>query len=116
MLELTGGLEYVLPVMAAVMVSKWTGDSLGRRTVYENVIEERGYPFLDNKHEPRKNLGAADKLVGQEKKIRFLSMDSTVRDVRELLGSCTYQGFPVVHSEEDMTVAGYVLRESLEVS
>ncbi len=29
MFELTGGLEYILPVMIAVIISKWVGDAFG---------------------------------------------------------------------------------------
>ena len=34
MFELTGGLEYIVPLMAAVMTSKWVGDALGREGMY----------------------------------------------------------------------------------
>lgn len=34
MFELTGGLTYVLPIMVAVLVSKWVGDGLGIDGMY----------------------------------------------------------------------------------
>lgn len=34
MFELTGGLEYIVPLMAAAMTSKWVGDALGREGMY----------------------------------------------------------------------------------
>lgn len=34
MFELTGGLEYILPLMAAAMTSKWVGDALGKEGMY----------------------------------------------------------------------------------
>lgn len=49
--ELTGGLEYIVPLMAAVMTSKWVGDAFGREGIYESHIRLNGYPFLDAKSE-----------------------------------------------------------------
>lgn len=34
MFELTGGLTYIVPLMLAVMTSKWVGDALGREGMY----------------------------------------------------------------------------------
>lgn len=34
MFELTGGLQYIVPLMAAVMTAKWIGDFLGREGMY----------------------------------------------------------------------------------
>lgn len=51
MFEITGGLEYILPIMTAVMVSKWVGDALGKGSVYDKAIALKGYPYLDNKAE-----------------------------------------------------------------
>ena len=33
MFELTGGLQYILPIMIAVMASKWVGDAFGRESM-----------------------------------------------------------------------------------
>ena len=37
MFELTGGLQYIVPLMAAVMTAKWVADSLGRGGMYPLV-------------------------------------------------------------------------------
>ena len=34
MFELTGGLSYIVPIMVAVMVSKWVGDALFKDGMY----------------------------------------------------------------------------------
>ena len=34
MFELTGGLQYIVPLMAAAMASKWVGDALGKEGMY----------------------------------------------------------------------------------
>ena len=44
MFELTGGLEYILPTMVGVMMSKWVADAFGRDGLYEEAILFNGYP------------------------------------------------------------------------
>ena len=34
MFELTGGLQYIVPLMLATMASKWVGDALGKQGMY----------------------------------------------------------------------------------
>lgn len=34
MFELTGGLTYIVPIMVAVMISKWVGDALVKNGMY----------------------------------------------------------------------------------
>lgn len=34
MFELTGGLQYIVPLMVASMTSKWVGDALGKEGMY----------------------------------------------------------------------------------
>ena len=34
MFELTGGLTYIVPIMVAVMISKWVGDALVKDGMY----------------------------------------------------------------------------------
>lgn len=34
MFELTGGLTYIVPIMVAVMISKWVGDALFKDGMY----------------------------------------------------------------------------------
>ncbi|KAJ3104014.1 hypothetical protein HK100_004114 [Physocladia obscura] len=74
MVELTGALKLVIPIMVespycisfnsinteiiqiAVMVSKWTADSITSDSMYETNIKNNKYPYLDHKsehHPPR---------------------------------------------------------------
>ena len=34
MFELTGGLTYIIPLMVAIVTSKWVGDAFGRDGMY----------------------------------------------------------------------------------
>lgn len=51
MFELTGGVRYIVPLMAAVMASKWVSDAFGKLGIYDAHIFLNGYPFLDSKEE-----------------------------------------------------------------
>lgn len=48
MFELTGALNYVLPIMMTVVIAKWIGESLERHSIYDALIVLNGYPFLSN--------------------------------------------------------------------
>ncbi|XP_060598222.1 H(+)/Cl(-) exchange transporter 3-like [Ruditapes philippinarum] len=60
MFELTGGLQYIVPLMLATMASKWVGDALGKQGIYDAHIRLNGYPYLDNKEEFTHTTIAAD--------------------------------------------------------
>lgn len=72
MFELTGGVRYIVPLMAAAMASKWVGDALGRQGIYDAHINLNGYPFLDSKEEFAHTSLAAD--VMQPKWVFSLNM------------------------------------------
>ena len=60
MFELTGGLTYIVPLMAAAVTAKWVGDAFGQGGIYDSHIELNGYPYLDNKEEFNYTTLAAD--------------------------------------------------------
>lgn len=47
MFELTGNADFIVPVMVAVMCSKWVGDAFGRHSIYDAHIYLNDYPFRD---------------------------------------------------------------------
>ncbi|KAI8610065.1 chloride channel [Chytriomyces sp. MP71] len=51
MVELTGALKLVLPIMVAIMVAKWVADSITRDSLYDATIRRNGFPYLDHKRE-----------------------------------------------------------------
>src|SRR5882762_7676353 len=60
MFELTGSVNFIVPLMASLMAAKWTGDALGKQGIYDAHVELNGYPFLDNKEEFPHTTIAAD--------------------------------------------------------
>ncbi|CAG8702070.1 15562_t:CDS:10, partial [Acaulospora morrowiae] len=113
MFELTGALTYVLPIMVAVMVSKWVGDAFGKEGIYDGWIRINEYPFLDSKEEYIYNTLASDVMTLVEDLMVITSTGHTLDSLEELLNDTDYKGFPVVHNPRDMLLIGYISRSEL---
>lgn len=62
MFELTGNADFIVPVMVAVMCSKWVGDAFGRQSIYDAHIYLNDYPCLDP--EEKFNASQANQIDG----------------------------------------------------
>ncbi|KAH0630746.1 hypothetical protein JD844_003929 [Phrynosoma platyrhinos] len=119
MFELTGGLEYIVPLMAAAMTSKWVADAIGREGIYDAHIRLNGYPFLEAKEEFSHKTLAMDVMRPRrsDPPLTVLTQDSmTVEDVEAVVSETTYSGYPVVVSKESQRLVGFVLRRDLIIS
>ncbi|KAJ6653515.1 hypothetical protein lerEdw1_009095 [Lerista edwardsae] len=119
MFELTGGLEYIVPLMAAAMTSKWVADAIGREGIYDAHIRLNGYPFLEAKEEFSHKTLAMDVMRPRrsDPALTVLTQDSmTVEDAEAIVSETTYSGFPVVVSRESQRLVGFVLRRDLVIS
>ncbi len=119
MFELTGGLTYIVPLMAAAVTAKWVGDAFGRGGIYDAHIELNGYPFLDNKEEFHSTTIAADVMRPRpnEDPLSVITQDGmTMLDIEHLLKETTHSGYPVVVSRESQYLVGYVLRRDLKIA
>lgn len=118
MFELTGGVRYIVPLMAAAMASKWVGDALGRQGIYDAHIALNGYPFLDSKDEFQHTSLAADVMQPKRNEtLAVITQDSmTIDDVENLLKETEHNGYPVVVSKESQYLVGFVLRRDLNLA
>jgi chloride channel 3/4/5 len=119
MFELTGGLTYIVPLMAAAVTAKWVGDAFGRGGIYDAQIELNGYPFLDNKEEFNYTTFATDVMKPRpnEPPLSALTQEGmTLSEIEILLKDTTYTGYPVVISRESQYLVGYVLRRDLQIA
>ncbi|XP_069749283.1 H(+)/Cl(-) exchange transporter 5 isoform X1 [Narcine bancroftii] len=119
MFELTGGLEYIVPLMAAAMTSKWVSDAIGREGIYEAHIRLNGYPFLEAKEEFTHKTLAMDVMRPRrnDPPLTSLTQDGMkVEDVEAIISETTYSGFPVIVSIESQRLVGFVLRRDLIIS
>lgn len=116
MFELTGALTYVLPIMIAVMISKWIGDAISPRGIYESWIAFNGYPFLDNRDEGGSSIPdvpAAHIMTRTEDLTTITATGHTIASLRTLLSTHAFRGFPVVDSDRHALLLGYISRTEL---
>lgn len=119
MFELTGGLEYIVPLMAATMTSKWVADALGREGIYEAHIRLNGYPFLEPKEEFEHKTLAMDVMRPRrsDPPLSVLTQSGmSVDQVEAVIADTAFSGFPVVVSQETQRLVGFVLRRDLFIS
>ncbi|KAF4591586.1 Chloride channel, voltage gated [Ophiocordyceps camponoti-floridani] len=114
MFELTGALTYVLPIMVAVMISKWVGDAFSRHGIYESWIQLNEYPFLDNSDETTIPDVPASHVMTHIHDIMVLTATGhTMASLNSMLEMHPYRGFPVVSDAAEATLLGYISRAEL---
>lgn len=116
MFELTGALTYVLPIMTAVMFSKWIGDWFGRRGIYESWIHFNEYPFLDNSDDQLTQIAdipSAQIMTRIEDLVVLTATGHTIASLSAILESNPYRGFPVVSDPREAVLLGYISRAEL---
>ena len=114
MFELTGALTYVLPIMVAVMLSKWVGDAFGKRGIYESWIHFNEYPFLDNSDEtPIPDIPASQIMTRIEDLVVLTATGHTIESLTNILSTHHYRGFPVVSDPREAILLGYISRAEL---
>jgi chloride channel 3/4/5 len=114
MFELTGALTYVLPIMIAVMLAKWTGDAIHSQGIYESWIQLNGYPYLDQTSQaPIPEVPISQLMTRADDLVNLTSVGHTIGSLRELLREHHFRGFPVVASHADQTLLGYISRTEL---
>ncbi|EFC37022.1 chloride channel ClC-3 [Naegleria gruberi] len=114
MFELTGGLEYLVPIMLSVMFAKWVGDAFNRESIYELNIEMNQYPFL---HNDEVDTDDTAKHIMTTHKLKVIFVEgATVGEVRQSLlreGLKLY-GFPIVDNSDDRRVLGFITQAALQ--
>jgi chloride channel 3/4/5 len=118
MFELTGALTYVLPIMIAVMISKWIGDAIEPRGIYEAWIHFKGYPFLDNRDDNGSSIpdvSAAHVMTRMEDLTAITATGLTIASLRQMLSQHRFRGFPVIDNSRggDALLLGYISRTEL---
>lgn len=114
MFELTGALTYVLPIMIAVMLAKWTGDAIHPRGIYESWIQLNGYPYLDQTSQaPLPDVPISQLMTRADDLISLPATGHTISSLRALLQEHRFRGFPIITSHADPTLLGYISRTEL---
>ena len=114
MFELTGALTYVLPIMIAVMISKWVGDAFGKRGIYETWVHFKEYPFLDNKDDsPVPDVPVTQVMTHLEDIAALTATGHTFQSLHDFLVTRAFQGYPIVSDAVNNTLLGYISRTEL---
>lgn len=119
MFELTGALNYVIPIMTGVMLSKWVSDAFNRKGIYESWIQFKEYPFLDNHDDQPIPDVAVESIMTKIDDLSVIpAKGSSIGAMLDLLDNSTSKGFPIVKRNDDLTLVGYItqleLRKALE--
>ncbi|OAX84400.1 hypothetical protein ACJ72_01232 [Emergomyces africanus] len=114
MFELTGALTYVIPIMIAVMLSKWCGDTFGKRGIYESWIHLNEYPFIEQKDDVvLPDVPVSQVMTSIHDLSVITAVGHTIDTLSNLLDTTTYRGFPVVSDTSNPILLGYISRNEL---
>lgn len=110
MFELTGALTYILPTMIVILVTKAVGDCFGATGIADEMIRFNGYPYLE-REDHAFNIPVSRVM---QKELYTMSITGmTLREVEEKLEQTDVQGFPIVSTDSQRTLMGYIGRTEL---
>ncbi|PYH98050.1 voltage-gated chloride channel [Aspergillus ellipticus CBS 707.79] len=111
MFELTGALNYILPTMIVVGVTKAVSDCFGKGGIADRMIWSNGFPFLDNKEDHVFNVPVSQAMTSDP--VSLPESGFPVREAEHLLSDNKFQGFPIVEDRTKKTLVGYIGRTEL---
>jgi len=118
--ETTDQLYLIMPIMATVLISKVIADHFNI-SLYDLHVELKAIPFVEpNANDAMEGMVASEVMSAPPRCLREVE---TVRNVLDLLRSCTHSGFPLVSNTRaedsegahDAPFRGLVLRNHLVV-
>ncbi|XP_030268891.1 chloride channel protein 1a [Sparus aurata] len=110
--ELTGQISHILPMMVAVILANMVAQGL-QPSLYDSIIQVKKLPYLPELgfgHMSQYNIFVEDIMV---RKVKFISSQSTYREVKLLLDSSSLKSIPLVDSRDSMILLGSVDRLEL---
>ncbi|XP_062266610.1 chloride channel protein 1-like [Platichthys flesus] len=110
--ELTGQISHILPMMVAVILANMVAQGL-QPSLYDSIIQVKKLPYLPELgfgHMSQYNIFVEDIMV---RKVKFISSQSTYREVKLLMDSSSLKSIPLVDSKESMILLGSIDRLEL---
>uniref|UniRef100_A0A665W8P8 Chloride channel, voltage-sensitive 1b n=1 Tax=Echeneis naucrates TaxID=173247 RepID=A0A665W8P8_ECHNA len=111
--ELTGQISHILPMMVAVILANMVAQGL-QPSLYDSIIQVKKLPYLPELalgHISKYNIFVEDIMV---RRVKFLSSQSTFRELDHLLETTTLKTIPLVDSKESMILLGSIERTELQ--
>lgn len=113
--EMTGNVDYIFPIVLAVLVSKWVANAFGRNGIYDEHVIMAGYPFLDIKTRVGDHSHVLAEIMHDENiQVIDASAHNTIRGLENLLERTSYSGYPLVSNAREMLLVGYIARRELQ--
>ncbi|KAG6900728.1 hypothetical protein C0993_003754 [Termitomyces sp. T159_Od127] len=110
MFELTGALNYILPTMIVLLVTKAVGDFLGTNGIADEMIRFNGFPFLE-KEDHAYNVSVS--AVMRTEIYTIVESGMNVKQIEDLLEATNVKGFPIESSDGLRHIIGYIGRTEL---
>ncbi|KAM4631445.1 chloride channel protein 1-like [Polymixia lowei] len=110
--ELTGQISHILPMMVAVILANMVAQGL-QPSLYDSIIQVKKLPYLPELgfgHISQYNIFVEDIMV---RKVKFISSQSTYREVLHLLDTTALNTIPLVDSRDSMILLGSIDRLEL---
>ncbi|KAM8841386.1 chloride channel protein 1-like isoform 2-T2 [Spinachia spinachia] len=110
--ELTGQISHILPMMVAVILANMVAQGL-QPSLYDSIIQVKKLPYLPELgfgHMSQYNIVVEDIMV---REVKFMSSQSTYREVKLLLDSSSLNSIPLVDSKDSMILLGSIDRLEL---
>jgi len=108
-MELTGELEFILPLFLGVFASCITGSRYSP-SIYDSILKARNLPFLPNVT-LKPNLVVSDIMT---KNVPHLEKECSTLQMIQVLRQTFAHDIPLVESKETMLLHGTVYREEVE--
>ncbi|CAL1610929.1 unnamed protein product [Knipowitschia caucasica] len=111
--ELTGQISHILPMMVAVILANMVAQGL-QPSLYDSIIQVKKLPYLPELalgHISKYNIFVEDIMV---RKVKFLSSESSYRELNRLFDATTLKTIPLVDSKESMILLGSIERTELQ--
>ncbi|KAM6968301.1 chloride channel protein 1 [Aplochiton taeniatus] len=111
--ELTGQISHILPMMVAVILANMVAQGL-QPSLYDSIIQVKKLPYLPELalgHISKYNIFVEDIMV---RRVKFLSAQSTFRELRDLLESTSLKTIPLVDTKGSMILLGSIERSELQ--
>ncbi|XP_058600727.1 chloride channel protein 2b isoform X1 [Onychostoma macrolepis] len=111
--ELTGQISHILPIMIAVILANAVAQSL-QPSIYDSIIRIKKLPYLPELgwgHHEKYNIRVEDIMV---RNVRYITLNSTYRDLHEILMIGNLKTVALVESAESMILLGSIERAQLQ--
>ncbi|XP_058832107.1 H(+)/Cl(-) exchange transporter 7 [Topomyia yanbarensis] len=117
LLETTGNIEFVLPIIVTLMSAKWSGDYFNEG-IYDTQIKTSKVPMLPWHVEPKLEQKFACNIMNQP--VICVRKREKVNYIIDILKNTNHNGFPVIEDDEYTTrgngvLIGVILRSQLVV-